>query len=328
MTIKILSQQDIKTSVDMPQAIAAVRMAFIQLSRGEARVPQRIQVPVETQQGTSLFMPAYLALSNVLGAKVVSVFPRNPARGLPTIHAVVIVLSAETGRPEAVMDGTSLTALRTGAASGLATDLMARPDARTAALFGAGVQGRTQLEAVRSVRTLDRLWVYDKDPERASTLAEEYRGASPSFSVFVAETPSQAVREADIICTATTSAAPVFEDADLKPGAHINGIGSYTPEAQEIPAETVVRAKIVVDSLDACLEEAGDLIIPLKQGRLTKESIHGEIGQVAGGEIPGRTSAEEITFFKSVGIAVQDVAVADLVLRAAREQGLGTDVEI
>lgn len=328
MIIKILSQQDIKTSVDMLQAIAAVRKAFIQLSRGKACVPRRIQVPVETRLGTSLFMPAYLASSEALGAKVVSVFPRNPDMGLPTIHAVVIVLSAETGRPEAVMDGTYLTALRTGAATGLATDLMARSNARTAALFGAGVQGRTQIEAIRSVRNLDRLWVYDKDPERARALAGEYRGTSPSLSVLVAESPSQAVREADIICTATTSAAPVFEDADLKPGTHINGIGSYTPDTQEIPAGTVVRAKIVVDSLHASLEEAGDLIIPLQQGLLSKEGIHGELGQVAGGDIPGRTSAEEITFFKSVGVAVQDVAVADLVLRTARERGMGTDVEI
>lgn len=328
MIIKILSQQDIKASVNMPQAIAAVREAFIQVSRGRAFVPQRIQVPVPARQGTSLFMPAYLESRGALGAKVVSVFPRNPDLGLPTIHAVVIVLDAETGRPESVLDGTYLTALRTGAASGLATDLMARPEARTLALFGAGVQGRTQIEAVRSVRNLDRLWVYDKDPERARALAKEYQETSPPLAVLVAETPSVAVREADIICTATTSATPVFEDADLKPGTHINGIGSYTPDAQEIPAETVLRAKIIVDSLHASLEEAGDLIIPLQQGCLSKEGIHGELGRVAGGEIPGRTSAGEITLFKSVGVAAQDVAVADLVCRAARERDLGTDVEI
>lgn len=314
----------------MAEAIQAVREAYVQLSAGQAEVPLRTPVPVEKRDAVTLFMPAYLAASDALGAKIVSVFPGNPARGLPLIHAVVLVLDAETGCPVALMDGTYLTALRTGAASGVATDLLARPDVAVAAILGAGAQARTQLEAVCTVRKIEQVWVYDMDRRAADAYVAEMkaRGKPIPADMAVAESPAQAVRHADVICTATTSRTPVFADADLKPGVHINGIGSYTPEMQEVPVETVVRARVFVDSRLASLAEAGDLLIPLRQGLLTETNICGEIGQVAAGLLPGRTSAEEITFFKSVGVAVQDVAVASLILRRAAEMGLGAEVEL
>jgi ornithine cyclodeaminase/alanine dehydrogenase-like protein (mu-crystallin family) len=260
----------------------------------------------------------------------VSVFPGNPARGLPLIHAVVIVVDAETGRPVALMDGTYLTALRTGAASGAATELLARPGTRVAAIFGAGAQARTQLEAICTVRPIEKVWVYDPVPEAARAYIEEMKGRGQPVpaDVAVADSPAQAVGEADVICTATTSTAPVFDDADLKPGVHINGIGSYTPEMQEIPAQTVARARVVVDSRSASLAEAGDLIIPMTEGLISHASIHGEIGEVAAGVISGRRSDDEVTFFKSVGVAVQDVAVAELILRRAAALGLGVEVDL
>jgi alanine dehydrogenase len=330
MKLRILSGADVRQAATMAEAIQAVKEAYVQLSAGQAVVPLRTPVPVQKRDGVTLFMPAYLAASDALGAKIVSVFSGNPARGLPLIHAVVLVLDAETGCPVAVMDGTYLTALRTGAASGVATDLLARPDARVAAIFGAGAQARTQLEAVCTVRPIDKAWVYDAVPERAAAYVEEMkrRGQPIPSAIAVAGSPSQAVREADVVCTATTSTTPVFDDADLKPGVHINGIGAYTPEMQEVPAETVARARVVVDSRSASLAEAGDLIIPLQKGLIREADIHGEIGEVAAGQIPGRQSDDEVTFFKSVGVAVQDVAVAILILRRAAELSLGIEVDL
>lgn len=328
MKVKIISRDAISQCLSMAEAIAAVKEAYLELSLGKALLPQRIQVPVEKQEGVSLFMPAYLAESESLGVKIVSVFPRNTGQGLPTIHSLVVLLEAGTGRPQAILEGASLTALRTGAASGLATDLLARKEAPVAAIFGAGTQGRTQLEAIAAVRNLARVWVYDLDEEAASAFVEEFRKKTPSLALSLARSPSQAVREADIICTATTSQTPVFEDKDIRHGTHINGIGSYTPRMQEIPAQTVARAKIVVDFREACLKEAGDLVLPLQEGLITQDQIHGEIGEVASGLVPGRESEEEITFFKSVGVAVQDLAVARHVLKKAQEQGLGSEVEI
>jgi len=328
--LKILTGEDVRQVVTMAQAIASVKEAYIQLSTGKAILPLRTQVPVESQEGITIFMPAYLPVSDALGAKVVSVFPRNVKENIPTIHALVVMVNPETGQPEAVMDGTYLTALRTGAASGVASELMARTKASVAAIMGAGIQGRTQLEAVCTVRAIKKVWVYDCVPEAASAYAKEMKefGSPIPKDIFLAESPNQAVREADIICTATTSSQPVFDDGDLKPGVHINGIGSYTPEMQEIPSQTVVRSKVVCDSRSASLAEAGDLIIPLKEGLINEEHIHGEIGEVAAGKIPAREFEDEITFFKSVGLAVQDVAVGELIRHRAEELGLGKEVEV
>lgn len=330
MKLRILSSTDVRRAVTMAGAIQVVKEAYVQLSAGQAVVPLRTPVPVEKREGVTLFMPAYLASSDALAAKIVSVFPGNVERGLPTIHAVVVVVDAETGCPVAMMDGTYLTALRTGAASGVATDLLARPDARVAAVFGAGAQARTQLEAVCTVRAIEKVWVYDAVPEMAEAYAKEMvaRGRPIPSDVCVADSPAQAVRDADLICTATTSSTPVFDDADLKAGVHVNGIGSYTPEMQEVPAKTVARARVVVDSRSASLAEAGDLIIPLREGLIAEADVHGEIGEVAAGKIPARETDDEVTFFKSVGVAVQDVAVAELILRRAAELGLGVQVEL
>ncbi|NLF10892.1 MAG: hypothetical protein GX597_03805 [Anaerolineaceae bacterium] len=330
MKLRVLSGDDVRRAITMAEAIQAVKEAYIQLSAGQAIVPLRTSVPVEGRGGVTLFMPAYLAKSDAMGAKIVSVFPGNLAQGLPTIHAMVIVVNAETGQPNAIMDGTYLTALRTGAASGVATDLLARPDARVVAIMGAGAQGRTQLEAVCAVRPIEKVWVLDANPEAAALYVEDMRrrGRPIPEAFSIAASSSEALRDADVICTATTSTRPVFADAELKPGAHINGIGAYTPEMQEVPAETVARSRVVVDSRSATLAEAGDLIIPIQQGMMTADDIHGEIGEVAAGLIPGRQSAEEITFFKSVGVAVQDVAVAGAILRRAAELGLGIEVEL
>jgi len=330
MRLRVISAADVQRAVTMAEAIGAVRDVFVQLSAGRVVVPLRTSVPVDSRDGVMLLMPAYLPATDALGAKMLSVFPSNLACGLPTIHAVVVVVDAETGRPLALMDGAYLTALRTGAASGVATDLLARSDAHVAAIFGAGAQARTQLAAVCTVRRIERVWVFDPAPGAAAAYATEMRarGRPIPQSVHVAESAAQAVCEADVICTATTSRTPVFDDAKVKPGVHINGIGSYTPEMQEVPAATVARAKMVVDSRSAGLAEAGDLLIPLNDGTISLGQIHGEIGEVASGRISGRESDDEITFFKTVGVAAQDIAIGHLVLRRAAELGLGVEVDL
>ncbi len=325
--IRILSREDVRQALPMRQAIEAMKGAFGQLSAGRADVPLRVALQVPRHNGLTLFMPAYLAADDQMAVKIVSVFNDNPAQGLPLIHALVVVVDATTGSPAAVMDGTYLTALRTGAASGAATDLLAREDARVAAVFGAGAQGRTQLEAVCAVRPIREAWIYDVMPERATDYASEM-SRRLSLTVRVADAPAEAVRQADVICTATTASAPVFEDAHVQPGTHINAVGAYTPEMQEIPVETVRRAKVVIDHREASLAEAGDLLIPLEQGLITEDHIHAELGQIAAGRVPGRTSAEELTLFKSVGVAVQDVAAAGAVLEAARRLDLGIEVAL
>lgn len=330
MKLKVLSQRDAARAVTMAEAIEAVKTAFIQLSEGQAEVPLRANIPVPKQEGSVLIMPSYLRKSGSLGTKIVSVFPKNLEKDVPTIHALIIVIDPETGIPQAVMDGGYLTALRTGAASGLATGLLSRADAQVLAVFGAGVQSRTQLKAVCTVRGIKKVCVYDIEPEKAGRYVTEMK-ERPEFigmDFRAVDSPAEAVRGADIICAATTSAQPVFDDQDLKPGVHINGVGSYTPAMQEIPAQTVWRANVIVDSRQAALEEAGDLIIPLEAGQILKSHIQGEIGEVASGKITGRTSEEEVTFFKSVGVAVQDAAVASLVFGRSQELGLGTEVDI
>jgi ornithine cyclodeaminase len=327
MRIRILSKDDLQSTISMRDAIAAVRRAFGQLSAGRAQVPVRSRV--ETGHGVALFMPAYLEESRELAVKVVSVFGANPTLGLPTISAMVVVLDAKTGQPKALLDGAWLTALRTGAASGVATDLLAARDAASVAVFGAGVQARSQIEAVCAVRYIHQVRIYAPSFFKADIIAQDLGGlGSIPSDIKPVNTPADAVRDAEIVVTATTSHTPVFNNKDLAVGAHINAVGSYKPEMQELSAETVRRAKVIVDSREACLAEAGDLIIPLREGLITESHIYAELGEIVNGVKPGRESPREVTLFKSVGNAVQDAAVASLALRAAEEKGLGKVVEI
>ena len=324
--IRILAAADVAAALSMTEAIAATRTAFGQLSAGQAVAPVRTQW--STASGTALVMPAYLPQERGLGAKIVSVFPGNPGRGLPTVTALVTLLDAETGQPIALLDGSYLTALRTGAASGVATDLLALPDAHTLALFGAGVQARTQLLAACAVRDIHTVWVYDRNTERSRALIAELAGQGRiPTDLRLAASPAEALAEAQIVSTATTSSTPVFADTDLLPGVHINAIGAFTPQMQEIPGETVVRARVFVDQRDAALAEAGDLIVPAEAGRFDPTRLI-EIGAVINSEAEGRQSSEQVTLFKSVGNAVQDIATAVRALHIAEERGLGTTVAL
>lgn len=328
--MRILSRADVQRALSMKDAIEIVRDAFAQLSSNQATVPLRVPIPIQKHAGVTLFMPAHLHTSDALAVKIVSVHNQNPGRGLPLIHALVVVIDAATGKPLAAMEGGYLTALRTGAASGVATDLLARRGARVAAIFGAGVQGRMQLLAIAAVRNLERVYVFDSAREKADAFIREMRG-KPGVpnDLRVPVSATEAVCDADIICTATTSTRPVFNGSDLKFGAHINAIGAYTPQMQEIDETTLQRAsKIVIDSRAGALAEAGDLIIAIQNGVIKESDIYAEIGEIAAGRKPGRESEEEITFFKSVGNAVQDASVARAVFDAALRGNLGVEVDL
>jgi ornithine cyclodeaminase len=311
----------------MQEAIAAMKQAFRQLSAGEAVMPARTHIAASAPPGDALFMPSYLPAVGKMGIKVVTVYGENPARGLPRIQAIMLVLDAATGSPIAAMDGTSLTAIRTGAASGVATDLLARPDATVAAIFGSGPQARTQLEAVCAVRRIQRAAVFDPDAARAAAYAREMEPCL-GLPIRAASSPSEASAGADVVCTATVSATPVFDDRDLAPGTHINAIGSYKPHVREVPGETVCRALVVVDHLPAALAEAGDLLIPMREGLIGESHIHAELGQVVAGLKQGRASHDQVTLFKSVGVAVQDLAAAAVVLANAERLGLGIELSL
>jgi ornithine cyclodeaminase len=329
--ILVLTRNDIQKAVSMIDAIDAVGEAFRSLSKGETAVPLRTPVPVPENNGVALFMPGFLPAGKALGLKAISVFPDNPAKGIPTINAVFLLMSPETGEPLALMEANYLTALRTGAASGLATRHLAKQETPIVAVFGAGAQARTQLEAVHAVREISEVRVFDLHPAAVEKYIKDMKSILtdpvPAFSA--AATPETAVADADVIITATTSTQPVFNGSFLKTGAHINGVGSYTPQMREIDLTALQRAdKIVVDAVSAALEEAGDLIIPLTAGQIARSDIYGEIGEVAAGLMPGRESDSEITIFKTVGHAVQDLAVARLIYERASRDNLGTIIEL
>ena len=331
--LRILRANDVRTAVDMPAAIEVMRTAFAQLASGMAELPERVAVSVPDQGATALVMPAYLRTGRELGLKVVGVFPGNAAHGLPTVPATVLLLDAATGLPLALMDGTYLTALRTGAASGLATDLLARPEARVVALFGAGGQAPYQLEAVCRVRRIERVWLVNRTLAHAEQLTERIAGWGEwrPGEVHVADPAREAqaaVADADVILTATSSTEPLFAGDWVRPGMHVNAIGAFTPAMCELDATLLRRALIVVDQRAAAMAEAGDLLRAMREGALGADAIHAELGELALGTRPGRTDPEQITVFKSVGLAVQDVAVASYAYREAIRLGLGTEIEM
>jgi ornithine cyclodeaminase len=319
MQIRVLTATDIREALPMAAAIDAVASAYAQLASGKATMPLRSRV--HTEKGVTLLMPAHLHQSGDFAVKIVSVYAKNPQLGLPTVTATVLALDSQTGVPLALMEGDSLTALRTGAAGGVAARYLAREDGSSVALFGAGVQARAQLQAAMSVRRIERVMIFDPVESAAQRLADEVAGWPSAPDVRVADSPQAAVAQADIVLAATTTKTPLFDGNDLKPGTHVTGVGSFTPEMQEIDARTIGRARVVVDQREAATAEAGDIII-------AKAKIDAEIGEIVNGEKPGRQNDEEITYFKSVGLAVQDAVTAAAVLKSAQKKNLGTVIDM
>jgi alanine dehydrogenase len=328
--MRLLSTADIQRLVSMTDAIAVVKRAFAELSAGQATVPARTAVTTAAHGGTALYMPAYLSASQSLGLKAVAVYPGNREDSLPTIFAAILMQDAATGRPIALIEGTYLTALRTGAATGAATDLLARQEACRLCLFGTGGQAPTQLEGVCAVRPIEAVTVYGRNTVKAADFIERMRSLpfAQHVEFHLAANPREAVSMADIIVTATSAHAPLFSAVDVRVGTHVNAIGAFTPDMLEVPQELVAGAKVVVDSREACMAEAGDILIPIREGLISASHIYAELGELVAGQKPGRTSATEITLFKSVGNAVQDLSVGKLALERAERDGLGQVVDL
>ncbi len=325
-SMRYLCSHDVMKCLSMSQAIEAMREAFRLLSSGEVVVPLRLHLDIPEQQGIELVKPVYVPSLQRIGMKVISLFRKNYLRGLPLSHALMMVFDATTGIPLALMDGNLLTAIRTGAAAGLATDLLARKNAQILAIFGAGFQARYQIEAIRTVRSIQKILIFDQDVSKALQLATEIHLMDyPEVNV---ATKPEVLQEADIICTVTTSDTPVFSDSLITPGVHINAMGSFKPSSREIPEETIQRAKVVADQKEACLKEAGDILIPIAENKISVDHIYAELGELISGLKIGRESEQEITLFKSVGNAVQDLLAAHMVLINSQQKKLGVELKL
>jgi ornithine cyclodeaminase/alanine dehydrogenase-like protein (mu-crystallin family) len=327
----VLSRADVERCLNMKEAIEAMRLAFRALAAGEAQAPQRLAVDL-ADQGIALLMPSLLHTmrQHAFGLKVVTVMPQNPLRNLPRIFASLLLLDATTGKTQAILEGGWLTAMRTGAVSGLATSLLARKDADVLALFGAGAQAPTQVMAIHTVRPLREVRVVNRNDEHYRQLVASLRALlGPTCPVIRrAATAGEALEGALLVACATTATAPLFHWSDVATGAHINAIGAFTAQMCEVDAETLAHARIVVDERRSAIIEAGDLIQALASGRIAGPETWIELGELVTGAQPGRRAEEEVTFFKSVGIAVQDAAIALQVYARARELGIGIEVDI
>jgi ornithine cyclodeaminase len=328
--MRALSRSDLRQAVPMADAVELMKVAFRELSAGRALSPVRQVVQTRDTSSMMLSMPGYVASEGAAGIKIVSFFGGNAGTELPVIHALVYMIDADTGVPLGIMEGGYVTALRTGAVSGAATDLLARPDSSVLTVIGTGVQGVTQAAAVCAVRPIRRVIGVDLRPEAQARFVEAVRRDWPEVTAEVETTADAdgAVAEADVVCCATTAREPVFSDSAVRPGTHINAVGAFTPEMQEVPPATIARATVVIDNNAACEEEAGDLIKAAEQGIIGRDHWTRELGQVVSGEAPARVRADEITFFKSVGNSVQDVVVGRRALDRAAEMSLGAVIDL
>jgi len=327
MKTLVISQREVPALLPMKACIDVMADVLKSASRGDTVLPLRSKMQIPGRSGVLGLMPASLGQPPVMGLKVVSVFPGNHGTPFDSHQGVVLLFEVEHGSLLAVIDATSITAIRTAAASGAATRLLAREDASDLAILGSGVQARTHLEAMRAVRPLRRIRVWSRDPENTRAFAaRESRGAG--VKVEVAGTAREAVEGADLICTTTASRDPVLQGDWIAEGAHVNAAGACFPTARELDTRAVVRARLYVDRREATLAEAGDFIIPKNEGAIGEDHIVGEVGEALLGRVPGRRSRDEITLFKSLGIAVEDLAAAHHIYRAALERGDAMVIEL
>ncbi|MCX6165563.1 MAG: ornithine cyclodeaminase family protein [Ignavibacteriae bacterium] len=322
----ILNRNDVISVLQMSDCMDAMEKAFAELANGTAVLPLR--TGIKPPDGISLYMPAYLKEMGALACKVVTVYKDNPTKyNLPTIFGKVLLQDINTGDVICIMDGGYLTAVRTGAASGVATKYLAREDKnQIAGIFGAGVQAKMQLWAVATARDIGKAIVYDISDDAMTKFVSEM---SPKLNIGIvkAKFPEE-VLQADIICTASSSATPLFDGKLVKDGTHINGIGSHASTMRELDTEIIKRSLFIGDSREACFSEAGDIMIPVSEGSIKESHFYAELGEIITGKKKGRTNKAMITLFKSNGLAIQDAAAAKVVFEKAVAKGIGTKVEI
>jgi ornithine cyclodeaminase/alanine dehydrogenase-like protein (mu-crystallin family) len=318
----VLNQEEVERLLDMEGCIAAMESALAALARGEVHVPLRFVMRPTGEPSLLGLMPAHRAGSTPLySLKTVAVFPDNPKRGLDAHQGTVTLFDGETGEVRVLMNASAITAIRTAAVSAVATRLLARKQARVLGILGAGVQARSHLEALPLVRNFDTVRISSRTSEHAKALADEV-GAE------AVETAESAVRDADVVVTATSSAEPVLTREWLKPGAHVNAIGGRPPQMTELDTATIADSAFYVDRRESAQAEAGDYRAAVESGAIGPDHIRGELGEVVIGAKPGRSSDDELTVFRSLGLAVEDLAAAEYVVRRARETGVGTEVQL
>ena len=326
----LLGRRDVEDLLDVDSLIDALAPAMADLSAGRASVPHRVGALVDEREGLLAAMPGYTPSAGALAAKLITLFPRNAGTQWPTHQGVIAVFDPDNGRPMALLDGTAITAVRTGAGSALATRLLARENAETVAILGTGVQARSHARAVTRVRKYRELRVAGRDSAKAAALAEELADEL-NLVVRAAASWEEACEGADVICATTHALEPVVRRECVSPGTNVTSVG-YNPQGREVDDATVVDSLVVVESRAAALAPfpsgSNDLLQPIERGLINTDHVHAEVGELVDGTKPGRTSADEITLYKSVGVAVQDGVAAALVLGAARERGAGREVEL
>jgi ornithine cyclodeaminase/alanine dehydrogenase len=326
----ILSESDLRAVLTMSDVIAAVEEGFRALARGNANVPERLNVDVPVHNGVVLEMPAYIdsgdGTQGALGTKIVSVFEKNTERNLDVVQGVYLLLDDETGVPLSLMEGRFITAIRTAATSAVATKFMASPGKQRLAVFGAGVQARFHIEAMIEVSEVEHVMITSRSINKAKALADHVRSANnPPCEVV---SPEKAAATANLICTCTTSPEPLFKGSLVGEGAHINAVGAFTPSTRELDTEAVRRARVIIDEASAAGREAGEILIPISDGAIDATHIRGTLADVVCGKIAGRESASEITIFKSCGLAIEDLVTARLAYSRAIAGGIGTRVKL
>jgi ornithine cyclodeaminase len=327
MKVLIVNQTEVRRLLPMAQCIEAMGEAFAALGRGEATLPLRQVLRLPGGQGVLGTMPAQLAPGGALGLKVITVFQGNHGTELDSHQGAILLFESERGRLLAILDATSVTAIRTAAVSALATRLLARPDAGDLALLGTGVEARTHLEALSLVRRLRRVRAVGRDSARLHAFAA-WAASRLGIAVEPRTSVQEAVAAADLICAVTSSHEPVLKGAWISPGTHVNAVGACVPTARELDTSAVVRSRLFVDRRESALNEAGDILIPKREGALGDDHIQAELADVVLGRHPGRGSDAEVTLFKALGLAVEDVAAAEVVHRNAVAQGAGTWIEL
>ncbi len=325
--MRILTGDDVRALLPMTECMEVVEESLRVLARGEAMNPLRSALWFPDKTGLLGVMPGWLAFPRGAGIKVITVMPGNHGTPYDSHQGVVLLFEPEHGRPAAMIDASSVTAIRTAAASGVATRALAREDARILALIGTGVEATTHLEAMLAVRAFTEVRAFGRSADRARAFAERARGAH-GVPVRVAGSAREAVEGADVVCTVTSSATPVVSGEWLAAGCHVNAVGACTPNARELDTEAVRRARLFADSRESVLNESGDFLLARSEGAFGDDHIVAELGEVLLGRDPGRRSPDEITVFESLGIAVEDVAVGQRLLEKARAAGVGVEVDL
>ncbi|QCR33652.1 ornithine cyclodeaminase family protein [Lysinibacillus sp. SGAir0095] len=325
----ILNEKEIKSFYTIENAIKDVRQTLIAKVQEKVLSPHRTVLEFPEVNSTSIYMPSADLENKVAAVKVVTIFPANPEKGLPTTQGIIVLTSTENGEHLSMMNASYLTRLRTGAMTAIATDYLSKESAEVLTVIGTGAMALEQALGVLAVRHIKEIILFNRTKERASSFAERLKEMGVNASIRIAEEVNEAVSKADIICCATKSTTPVFDGKVLKPGTHVNGVGSYLPHMHEIDRTTITTAsKIVVDDLHGAMEEAGELMDASNEGIWSFDQVYGELQDLVSGRLPGRENSEEITFFKSVGASYYDLAVAKGVYEQSNNQGKGLSLEV